>query len=66
MSTFHKEGDLKLGYWVRRNKKEMSAERRKRLKKIGFLWNVFMGPVVYRPRRLKGGADLGKSKEARL
>ena len=67
--TFHKEGDLKLGYWVatqRRNKKEMSAERRKRLKKIGFLWNVFMGPVVYRPRPLKGGADLGKSKEARL
>jgi hypothetical protein len=28
--TFHKEGELKLGWWVatqRRNRKEMSAER---------------------------------------
>jgi helicase associated protein len=50
--TFHKEGDLTLGYWVvtqrgnrkdvtqRRNRKEMSAERRARLNKIGFAWSV--------------------------
>jgi hypothetical protein len=41
--TFHREGDLKLGWWVatqRRNKKEMSAKRRARLNKIGFAWNV--------------------------
>jgi hypothetical protein len=67
--TFHRVGDLKLGCWVatqRRNKNEMSAERRARLNKIGFLWNVFMGPIAYRPTPLKGGARLGKSKEARL
>jgi hypothetical protein len=41
--TFHEEGNLKLGWWVatqRRNWKEMSAERRKRLNKIGFVWNA--------------------------
>jgi hypothetical protein len=41
--TFHNEGDLKLGYWIatqRRNRKEMSAERRARLNKIGFVWRV--------------------------
>jgi len=61
--TFHRVGDLKLGCWVatqRRNKNEMSAERRARL------WNVFMGPIAYRPTPLKGRARLGKSKEARL
>jgi Helicase associated domain len=45
--TSHKEGGLKLGWWVatqRRNRKKMSAERRARLNKIGFVWNVgFMG-----------------------
>jgi hypothetical protein len=38
--TFDKEGDLKLGWWVatqRRNQKEMSAEHRARLNKIGFV-----------------------------
>jgi hypothetical protein len=38
-----KEGDLKLGWWVatqRRNKKEMSADRKARLNKIGFVWSV--------------------------
>ena len=58
--TFHKEGDLKLGYWVatqRRNKRKMSSERRSRLNKIGFLWSVFMSPIAYRPRPLKGGAN---------
>jgi hypothetical protein len=52
--TFHKEGDFKLGYWVstqRRNKREMSAERRTRLNKIGFVWKVEMGPVVDKPSR---------------
>jgi hypothetical protein len=41
--TFHREGDLKLGWWVatqRRNKKEMSADRKARLNKIGFVWSV--------------------------
>jgi hypothetical protein len=40
--TFHREGDLELGWWVatqRRRRKEMSAERRARLSKIG-LWRV--------------------------
>ena len=51
--TCYRKGDLKLGWWVatqRRNKKEMPAERRERLNKIGFVWNVvFMGPIAYRP-----------------
>ena len=49
--TNYRNGDLKLGWWVatqRRNKKIMSAERRRRLNKIGFVWSVFMGPVAYR------------------
>jgi Helicase associated domain len=44
-----KEGDLKLGWWVatqRRNRKEMSTERRARLNKIGFVWHA---PRPYRP-----------------
>jgi hypothetical protein len=39
----YKEGDLKLGWWVatqRRNRKEMLAERRARLNKIGFVWRA--------------------------
>jgi hypothetical protein len=42
--TFHREGNLRLGYWVatqRRNKKQMSAGRRARLNKLGFVWNVY-------------------------
>ena len=33
---------FKLGHWVnnQRNNKKMSAERRMRLTKIGFVWNV--------------------------
>jgi Helicase associated domain len=45
----YKEGDLKLGWWVatqRRTRKEMSAERRARLNKIGFVWHA---PRPYRP-----------------
>jgi len=49
--THYLEGDLKVGWWVasqRRNKKQMSAERRKRLNKIGFVWSMgFMGPITY-------------------
>jgi hypothetical protein len=57
----YKEGDLKLGWWVatqRRNRREMSAERRARLNKIGFVWQA---PRPYRPteapRRI-GAPDL--------
>jgi len=45
----YKEGDFKLGWWVvmqRRNRREMSAERRARLNKIGFVWRA---PLPYRP-----------------
>jgi Helicase associated domain len=64
----YKEDDLKLGWWVvtqRRNRKEMSAERRALLNKIGFVWKAERGPVPYRLRPFKGGAQRGKSKEAR-
>jgi glutathione S-transferase len=47
----YKENDLKLGWWVatqRRNRKEMSAERRGRLDKIGFVWHA---PGPYRPTK---------------
>ena len=51
--TLHSEGDFKLGWWVatqRRNKNEMSKERRTRLNEIGFVWEVLvMGPIAYRP-----------------
>ena len=64
--TFHREGNFKLGWWAatqRRNKKEMSPERRARLKKIGFVWKVEMGrPVAYRstkPRYLNEPDSLG-------
>jgi hypothetical protein len=44
---FHSEGNCKLGWWVstqRRRRKEMSAEQKARLNKIGFVWNATMGP----------------------
>jgi hypothetical protein len=51
--THYRNGNLKLGWWVatqRRNKKEMSAQRRERLNKLGFVWSVgFTGPIAYRP-----------------
>jgi hypothetical protein len=43
VSSSHIEGDYKLGYWVstqRRKTKRMSSERRRRLDKIGFIWNT--------------------------
>jgi len=66
---FHNEGKIRLGWWVstqRVRRRELSAERKARLNKIGFVWNVFMDPIAYRPTPLKGGARLGKSKEAGL
>jgi hypothetical protein len=50
--TFYRKGNLQLGWWVatqRRNRKKMSAQRRARLNKIGFVWRVAMGPIAYRP-----------------
>ena len=51
--THHRENGFKLGWWVatqRRNINEMSKERRGRLNKVGFDWEVqFMGPIAYRP-----------------
>jgi hypothetical protein len=47
----YKKNDLKLGWWVatqRRSRKEMSAERRGRLDKIGFVWHA---PRPYRPTK---------------
>src|SRR5499427_9618218 len=50
--TYYRKGDLKLGWWVatqRRNKKEMSAEHRERLNKIGFVWRMgLMGRIAYK------------------
>jgi hypothetical protein len=46
VSTYYRESNSKLGWWVatqRRNKKIMSAERRARLNKIGFVWNLGYG-----------------------
>jgi Helicase associated domain len=63
--TFHREGDLRLGWWVvtqRRHRKEMPAERRARLNKIGFVWRAETGWLAHRPKpRLRGGG-----KETRL
>jgi hypothetical protein len=63
--------DLKLGWWVatqRRNKTTMPPERRARLNKIGFVWNMPMGlPIAYRPkvRSRTKGAQKDKSKRLR-
>jgi hypothetical protein len=49
---FHSEGDHRLGWWVstqRRNKKELSAERKARLNKIGFVWNEEIGRRITHP-----------------
>jgi hypothetical protein len=43
---FHREGNYKLGWWVstqRKRRKRMSAERKARLNKIGFVWNAASG-----------------------
>jgi hypothetical protein len=52
----HNDGDLRLGYWSstqRRNRKELSPERRARLDKIGFVWNAPVGPPAYRAAMLR-------------
>ena len=56
---FHSEGNHRLGWWVstqRKNRKEMSAERKARLNKIGFIWKSVMGSPSrrsWRPRHAK-------------
>jgi len=53
--VFHSEGNIRLGLWSstqRKNRDEMSAERRARLNKIGFVWNAPLG----RPRKFGGTA----------
>ena len=43
---FHSEGNHRLGWWVstqRQSRKELSAERKARLNKIGFIWKSIMG-----------------------
>src|SRR5262249_1021189 len=57
---FHREGEQTLGWWVctqRRNKKELSAERKSRLNKIGFVWKENMGAGAYSrtPRKKRRG-----------
>jgi hypothetical protein len=50
--THYRMGDLKLGWWVATQRRiKMSAERRERLNKIGFVWSLveLMGPIAYRP-----------------
>ena len=51
--ALHSEGSYKLGYWVstqRRTKKEMTAERKARLNKIGFVWNENRGARSHQVR----------------
>ena len=54
---FHSEGDHRLGWWVstqRQRRKGLSAQRKARLNKIGFVWNESMGAGAY-SRRLRNG-----------
>jgi hypothetical protein len=48
--ALHREGKRLLGYWVstqRRNKSDISAERRARLNEIGFVWKADRGPASW-------------------
>ena len=50
---FHSEGNYRLGWWVstqRKNRKEMSTERKARLNKIGFVWNENRGARSHQVR----------------
>jgi hypothetical protein len=51
---FHREGKYRLGYWVstqRRNRNELSAERKVRLNEIGFVWREVKGAISHRAAR---------------
>jgi hypothetical protein len=51
---FHREGKYRLGYWVstqRRNRNELSAERKVRLNEIGFVWREVKGAIAHRAAR---------------
>ena len=67
----HNEGKIRLGWWVstqRVRRPELSAERKARLNKIGFVWNARAGRRIgYRPkvRPSRGGAQQAESKEVR-
>ena len=48
--TYYRKGNLKLGWWVatqRRNRKEMSPERRARLDMLGFVWRGSRAPLRF-------------------
>ena len=48
---FHTEGNFRLGFWIstqRRNRNEMSAGRKARLNKIGFVWIADKNPRLRR------------------
>jgi hypothetical protein len=54
--SLHSEGNYKLGYWVstqRRYKKVLSAERKTRLNKVGFIWKEDRGRLAHRRRNGK-------------
>ena len=61
----HNEGKIRLGWWVstqRVRRRELSAERRARLNKIGFVWTMAMGSIANRPRsRIRDGYHIGNS-----
>jgi hypothetical protein len=47
----HREGNFRLGYWVstqRRKRNKISAKRKARLNKIGFVWKADRGRRVHR------------------
>jgi hypothetical protein len=51
VSTQHREGNFRLGQWIsmqRRTKTKMSAKRRARLNKIGFVWKEKRGALSHR------------------
>ena len=53
---FHSEGNHRLGWWVstqRQSRKELSAERKARLNKIGFIWKSITGRPSWRARHAK-------------
>ena len=65
--TFHRENGFKLGWWVatqRRNKKEISKERRFRLNRVGFVWAVpLMGPIALKQRLVQARSHLTRCRE---